>query len=332
MRRSVKEEVEKIPALYACCAILALLLITLLISYYAYKRVFFHLPHEANPYKGIDKPSVLPFREACIGMTDRMCARECDFIYLTAPDGARLRARLYLSREGAPFIIQCHGYKSTPLRDFAGIGETCLELGYNLLMVDHRAHGGSDGRAISFGRRESADCLLWISYINERFGEDKKIILQGISMGAATVILAAAEKTLPKNVAAVMADCPYSSAKDIIIKVMKDMKIPRIIYLPVRLGGLLFGRFDPSKIDVARAAANSRVPILLIHGEADGFVPHYMSEKIALSPKVEFHSFPGADHGISYLVDTERYRTLSADFLEKYAPINNENEVTPYAE
>jgi fermentation-respiration switch protein FrsA (DUF1100 family) len=200
----------------------------------------------------------------------------------------------------------------------------CLELGYNLLMVDHRAHGGSDGHTISFGKRESSDCLLWIDYIIKNFGEDKKITLQGVSMGAATVILASAMENLPKNVVAVMADCPYSSAKDIIKKVMKDAKIPSAMYLPTRLGGMIFGKFDPSGVDVAKAAANSKVPILLVHGAADGFVPHYMSEKIALSAMVEFHSFPGADHGISYLVDTERYRALSADFLKKYAPINQD--------
>ena len=137
-------------------------------------------------------------------------------------------------------------------------------------------------------------------------------------MGAATVLLAAGNE-LPSNVVGVIADCPYSSAKDIICKVCEDMKLPPEKVIPlIRFSGKVFGRFDVVAGDVISAVAKAKVPMLLIHGEEDLFVPCKMSEEIyqANPALVQKEFFPEAGHGISYIVDTERYTALSTAFVE----------------
>ena len=151
-----------------------------------------------------------------------------------------------------------------------------------------------------------------------RFGDDVKIILCGISMGAATVILSS-EHINSSSVRGIIADCPYSSAEEIIRKSIREMHISdKIIYPLLRLGAKLFGSFDPLDANVSSAAKRSKIPILLIHGESDRFVPKEMSEKIAEGAElVELHTFPGAKHGYSFLVDRERYVRLLKEFTER---------------
>ena len=157
-----------------------------------------------------------------------------------------------------------------------------------------------------------------MEYAVDRFGDGVKIILYGVSMGGATVLLAS-ELELPKNVKGIIADCPYSAPIDIILHVGKKMSLPGWLIRPFAiLGAKIFGGFDLTETDAKKAVKNAMVPILIIHGEADGFVPHEMSDIVEQNPTlVTRHTFPGADHGISYLVDTPRYRKLVTEFMEK---------------
>ena len=113
--------------------------------------------------------------------------------------------------------------------------------------------------------------------------------------------------------------CPYSSPKDIIRKVAKDMHMPDRLSWPfVKIGGRVYGGFDVDETDAARAVKQAKVPILIIHGESDSFVPCEMSDIVSENPALITRcTFPGADHGFSYLVDTPRYRKIVTDFVEK---------------
>lgn len=307
-------------ALYICLGTLAFLLIIILAaSAVTYKMAFYRNPkkHVSNPYSNIDKGAYAKYSDISRALIDNVLTIPFENVYITSADGLRLRGRLYIVSEDAHFIIQFHGYKSTPMKDFSGAGVMSLDFGYNVIMVDQRAHGESDGRTICFGGKEKYDCLCWINYVKERFGEDRRIILQGISMGAATVLLCSAEK-LPDSVVGIMADCPYSSAEKILCKHIREMGLPPKIFYPLlRLGAIIFGRFDPSKVDVTAAVAKAKVPILLVHGAADTFVPCYMSEEIAKTGKTDFHRFHDAEHGISYLIDTDRYKSLALNFMNR---------------
>lgn len=187
------------------------------------------------------------------------------------------------------------------------------------MVIDQRAHGLSEGKTITFGIKERRDCLSWIEYSINRFGEDIEIILAGVSMGASTVIMSV-DLGLPKNVKCIIADCGYSSPKDILKKVAKDRKlVPCLVYPFIWLGALIFGKFVLTESSAVMSAAKSEIPILIIHGEADDFVPCRMAHEIydVCTAEKELLLIPGAGHGLSYIVDEVSYKTKVNEFINK---------------
>ena len=186
------------------------------------------------------------------------------------------------------------------------------------LIIDHRACGKSDGRVISFGINESRDVHRWIEYIIQNIDKDAKIILTGVSMGAATAMICAGEE-LPLNVIGVLADCGYTSAKDIIKKVMRDMKLPPTVFYPfAKLAARVLGKFDLEEKSPIEAMKKCRLPIIFIHGDVDDFVPHSMSVEnynACASEHKKLVTVKGAAHALCYVVDSENYvKELKAFF------------------
>ena len=296
----------------------AVVCIVLFISLYTY-RICFHVAknHFEDPYEAVNQPQFIAVQKLMDHSTQIMESTQCEDISVRSQDGLSLHGRYYDIKQGAPLIIVFHGYRSPTVRDCAGAFALGLKLGYNVLAVDQRAHGKSGGQIISFGICERYDCLTWIQYANSRFGSNIPIVLSGISMGAATVLMASA-LDLPKNVRGIMADCPYSSPSAIIQKVCRDIGYPPALAYPfVWLGALIFGHFILTQTDAVSAVKSAKVPILLIHGEDDRFVPCEMSRQIFENRPdiVQLHTFPDAGHGLSYIIDHQRYEQICADFL-----------------
>lgn len=290
----------------------------LVVSRFCYRLVFYNLnDQEKDAY-------VIPPGEQYEKLADRMLdqirkldALPYEQVYIRSRDGLKLAARYYHFHDGGPVQIQFHGYRGNALREYSGGNVLAQELGYNSLVVDERAHGKSEGHTISFGVLERFDCLDWIEYVNNRFGADTPVILSGVSMGAATVLMAS-ELDLPPNVAAITADCPYSSPGAIIRKVCRDVGIPGWLAYPfVALGGWVFGGFQLWKSSAVEAVKNTKIPIQLIHGEDDRFVPCEMSREIydACAGPKRLITFPDAGHGLSYLVDTPKYHQAFKSFM-----------------
>jgi len=233
-------------------------------------------------------------------------------------DGLKLCGRFYEFAPGAPVEIMLHGYRGSAERDLCGGVQRAFSLGHSALVVDQRSSGKSGGRVISFGINESRDCESWVALMRKELGEDVKIMLTGISMGAASVLIAAG-RPLPENVVGVLADCGYTSARDIIKKVIGDMKLPPALYPLLRLAARLFGRFDPDETSPLKAMSTCRLPVIFMHGEADDFVPCEMSRQLyaACSSEKKLVTFPGAGHGLSYLADKEKYLAQLEDFCKK---------------
>ena len=287
-------------------------------AYYGYRVAFYSPPRKEAPVIRLEGTSLEPYRQEITRLYRQIRDRECEFVTIQSQDGLTLSGRYYHVRDGAPLDIGFHGYRSTPFTDFAGGSELSFHLGHNLLLVDQRAHGKSQGRTITFGIQERQDVLCWVEYALQRFGPDTSIFLYGVSMGAATVLMASG-LPLPGNVRRIIADCPYSVPMDVIAHVGKSNPLPQCLIRPfVWLGARLFGSFDLLEMDAVQAVRNSQTPILIIHGEADTFVPCEMSEApCQANPElVRRVTFPGADHAISYLVDTPRYWQEVIRFLE----------------
>lgn len=286
-------------------------------GYYAYRIAFFSPAKDREKIPSTSAPQYDPYRAEMKRMFRQLQERPCEYVTIQSHDGLTLSGRYYHVRDGAPVDIGFHGYRSSPLTDFSGGSELSFQMGHNLLLVDQRAHGKSQGRTIAFGIQERQDCLRWVEYAVSRFGEDTKILLYGISMGGATVLMASGME-LPENVKGIIADCPYASARDIICAVGEKRGFPVWLMWPfVKIGARVYGGFDVEETDALEAVKNAKVPILIIHGEADHFVPMEMSDIADQNPEMVTRvTFPGADHGISYLVDRGRYKKIVTEFVE----------------
>ena len=300
-------------------------------SYYCFKRVFYFPPRtplkegefELPPGQICDE-----YKEAMIGWMKETRAMPHEKVSITSFDGLTLRGKYYECEKGAPVELLFHGYQGNSERDLCGGVQRCFSIGRNALLVDHRAGGESDGNVITFGIHESKDCLRWIDFVIEKFGPDVKIILGGISMGASTVLMAAGNE-LPKNVVCVVADCGYSSAKEISQKILGDMGLPvKYVYPFIKLGARLFGKFNLEETSPVKAMETCKTPILIFHGDEDDFVPFEMGEKIyaACKCKKRFVGVKGAGHGFAYPTDVEGYlRALTEFEQECYAEKAAEN-------
>lgn len=253
-------------------------------------------------------------------------ADEQPFEYVTAEsfDKLKLIGRYYKNGNSDRTIMLFHGYRSAAKRDFSCAIKMYYEMGLNVLLVDQRAHGKSEGRVITYGVKESRDVLSWIELILQRYGQ-KQIFLDGLSMGATTVMLST-RLNLPPHVKGIIADCGFSSPAQIIkIVAKKNFHINGAIAVPLmNLLCKLFADFSLYELSAEEVLKTSKIPIFILHGKNDGLVPYEMSVKAfnaANNPK-EIHLVEGADHGMSFLKDTENVSRKLSDFINRNSKPN----------
>ncbi len=247
-------------------------------------------------------------------------------IYTRSKDGLRLYARWIPVENARGTILLAHGYRSTPYIDFSLILDTYHNLGLNMLIPDQRSHGRSEGKYITFGVKESEDMQCWVSYHNANFGR-LPLIISGLSMGASTVLYMANED-LPSNVKGIIADCGFTSPWKIIGEIFKKVvHLPPVLFLWAgELGARLFAGFSFREKDTVKTLAESRLPVLLVHGKADTFVPCYMSEQAyaACTAPKELLLVENATHGYSFWEAKEEYTAKIEAFLHRYLEGQNE--------
>lgn len=260
-----------------------------------------------------------PYRQVITDCVDHVLTAVGEEVFIQSYDGLKLAGKYYHRMEEAPLIIFLHGYRCCAARDGNGIFLYSKKKNYNILMVDQRAHGKSEGKTITFGIKERRDCMSWINWALQRFGEEQKILISGLSMGAATVLMTA-DMNLLKQVKGIMADCPYSSPKAIIRKVIGDMRYPvDITYWFAALVAKWIGKFDIEETSAVKAVENSNLPILIIHGDDDRFVPCSMSRECQnVNPQnVELVLIEGAGHGLANCVNPKKYEEAVMAFFQK---------------
>jgi len=238
---------------------------------------------------------------------------------IRSDDGLQLYADFVPAENPRGTILLAHGYRSNKVLEFGKVFDFYHNLGLNILAVDQRAHGRSEGKYITFGVKESKDIEGWIRYHNEHIGQ-YPIILSGLSMGASTVLYLA-DADLPGNVRGIIADCGFTSPKEIISTVYR-----RTTHLPATLSiwvadlfARLFAGFSLDEKNTTKSLASSKVPVMMVHGVADGFVPCDMTRRgyDACVGKKTVLLVEGADHGVSFLVDRPRYTQMVTEFLEE---------------
>lgn len=303
--------------LWILAAFVVLILLAAFLCFYLTFFVPRHAPVAIDDYTIPNGEIYEPYRDVMVNWMKEVRAMPHEDFYITSFDGLKLHGRYFEYAPGAPIELMVHGYRGNGDRDLCGGVQRCFAMGRSSLVIDQRCSGESGGKVITFGIREYRDCLAWVDFMAKHFGEDAKIILTGISMGASTVLMAAGNP-LPRQVKGVLADCGFSCARDIIRKVIRQLKLPLWpVYPLIRLGARLYGRFDPESYSAVEAARKASVPVIFFHGKDDAFVPCEMSKENyeACTSRKKLVLIPGAGHGLSYLADPEGYLKALGEFF-----------------
>ena len=248
-------------------------------------------------------------------------ASECEKVEITSRDGTLLTGHWHFCDNARRTIIAMHGWRSSWTQDFGIIADFWHESGCNVLYAEQRGQNNSGGDYMGFGLLERYDCLDWIEWVNGRCRNKLPVYLAGVSMGAATVLMAAG-LDLPQNVHGIAADCGFTSAHDIWKHVANNN-----LHISYGLHSsaadelcrrkIQIGTNDYTTLDAMRKCT---VPVLFIHGTDDRFVPvtmTYENYKACAAPK-RLLIVPGADHGMSYLVDRENYEAAVKSFWHDF--------------
>lgn len=241
-------------------------------------------------------------------------------VYIRSRDGLRLHGLWVPADDPKGTMLLVHGYRSTMLVDFSLMFDFYHGLGMNLLIPDQRSHGKSEGKYITFGVKESGDMLGWLAFHNRQYGP-YPLILCGLSMGASTVLYMA-DESLPDNVRGIIADCGFTSPKAIIGQVYgKVTHLPGTLpLLAADLFARVFAGFSLTQKDTRKTMEKDTLPVLLVHGLDDGFVPSWMTQQsydACRGPK-QLLLVEGAEHGMSFYMDRARYASAVIEFLKDH--------------
>ncbi|MBE6985389.1 MAG: alpha/beta hydrolase [Ruminococcaceae bacterium] len=250
---------------------------------------------------------------------DWVVSKHPEQVSTTSFDGLKLVGEYIPCENARGTVIMFHGWNASPISDFGAGLSYYQSLGLNLLLVHQRAQGKSEGKYMTFGIRERHDVHTWIQWHREKFGSTP-VLLAGLSMGAATVLMACGKEFDP-CVKGVIADCGFTSPYEIISSVIGSMHLPtKPIAALIDLQARLFAGFRLKEYSTVDAMKQAKLPILLAHGEADHFVPCYMSQQAydaCTSKDKVFLSVPKATHGKSFLVQPEEYKAALREFFNR---------------
>ena len=238
-------------------------------------------------------------------------------VWIVSEDGLKLHG-LYIQKQQAEKSVLCaHGYRGTAYGDFAGCAEILIHENCNLLLIDERGCGKSEGEYITFGVKEKKDILQWTTWLNEH--SSLPVYLYGVSMGSSAVCLCADHPM--KNVHGIIADCGYSSA----YKIMTDC-CKRWFHIPgypmiwfVDFWSIVIAHAPLFTADVKKVLSHASVPVLFIHGTDDDFVlPENgrINYKACASEK-ELVWIKGAGHAVCSLHDPVTYQKALHAFFQK---------------
>ena len=296
--------------------LLGLLLIIFILSIVGYKVVFY------TPWKGqnsdfnkVKNVNYNGISGKVNEQVNQVLKLPYEDLYVTSYDGLRLHAYLYRSNNSKDYIILFHGYRRTARRNFAGLTLDLLKENKNVILIEHRGHGNSEGHQSTFGQKEQYDVVSWVNYAKEHFGRDSRYVVAGVSLGAAAVLMAADK--LDEDVK-IIADSPYYSIKDVFKQTIRQYKLWTGFFYPLAVYIARAYCHMSLKTDVPGAIKNSKCMIYIIHSRSDNLVSYTVSEQICEENKdhMKVALFDDVEHGFAYLRQTEKYREVFFDFLK----------------
>ncbi len=241
----------------------------------------------------------------------------CEVIEIDSHDGEKLVGHWHECADAERVIIAMHGWRSRWWRDFGLIAEFWHSHRCSVLYAEQRGQNNSGGEYMGFGLTERFDCPEWVHWVNQRCGGKLPVYLAGVSMGATTVLMSAG-LDLPGNVCGIIADCGFTSPEEIWRHVARHNLHLSYGIRSAAANGICRKKIhmDADAYSTVEAMKGNRIPVLFIHGANDHFVPVEMTYEnyLACAAPKRLLIVPGADHGMSYLMDREGYQRAILDF------------------
>lgn len=242
--------------------------------------------------------------------------------FIQAPDGTRLHAYyVNAAQPTAKTAVIVHGYTDNSIRMMMIGYMYNHELNYNILLPDLRYSGLSEGTAIQMGWLDRKDVMQWMEVAHAMYGDSTRMVVHGISMGAATTMMVSGEPQ-PAYVKCFVEDCGYTSVWDQFSKELKgQFGLPRfpLMYTTDWLCRIEYG-WGFKEASAMKQVARCHLPMLFIHGDKDDFVPTQMVYQLyeAKPEPKELWIVPEADHARSYLLYPEEYTHRVRTFVNPY--------------
>ena len=259
--------------------------------------------------------------EKCAEAAEALEAMPHETVTVTADDGVRLTGHFFPCENAKRIIIAFHGWRSSWKYDYGLISDFWHKNGCSVLYAEQRGQNNSGGEYMGFGLTERRDCVCWVRWALCRCGRELPIYLAGVSMGAATVLMAS-DLEFPVRLSGIMADCGFTSPKAI-WKHVAEHNLHMVYGIRSKIADAICRRkinMNTDEYSTTQALANTDVPILFVHGTDDSFVPvemTYENYKACAAPK-QLLIVPGADHAMSYCVDRAAYERAVLDFWRNF--------------
>lgn len=242
-------------------------------------------------------------------------------VAIQSRDNLRLVGHYLPCSQAKRTVLLLHGWRGSWERDMCPFGPFLQEQRCNLLFVEQRGHGASQGEYLGFGVLERYDCLAWVHYLQKREPEGQPIYLLGCSQGATTVLMASGFG-LPEQVRGIIADCGFLSPEEQIATTLRDWwHLPKQPFLfvadPICRHRAGYSYRDYSTLE---AMKTNRTPVLFVHGSEDRFVPvsNTLRNYQACRAEKELLLVKGARHIQSYLLGGDQYRERLRAWFRKY--------------
>ena len=222
----------------------------------------------------------------------------------------------YFGADSNKTVCLVHGY-SANYKEMHPYAQFFYQKGYNLLCVENRAHGASEGNVVGMGYLDRKDLLKWLEFL----GAENDIVFFGLSMGASAVCALSGEK-LPTSVKGIISDSAFDNAERELIHVLKRFGIfKKLLLKHLKSYARRVHNFDLADADIVKCVKKARVPILYIHGKADAYVPFSNSQNLYNNtPKNlrELVLVDSADHAMSYVTLGVEYERKITNFFRKF--------------
>lgn len=254
-----------------------------------------------------------------------------DEVHITTYDSLKLHAYYIPSfnKKSNNVAIIVHGYQSKAT-DMIIIGKMYAQMGFQVLLTDLRGHGESQGSFTTFGHHEKYDLKKWINFAVRTYGADSNILIHGVSMGAATAMMATG-LDIPKNVKFLLLDSGFTAVKKTFTNTKRSRGL-KLFYLGFDIVTYSKHQFIFEQVRPIRQMRKNTIPFLIVQGEADMAVPVTMAQQLYnASPanRKDILIVPNSKHALGFRDDFDLCRDRLYENIKELFNIKKTYNINP---